>query len=369
MAGGDCAVVCAMSGNFVQRGDVAVLRKHARAAAAITAGADLVIELPLPTVLSSAEGFARGGVLLLESLGVCKYLSFGSEAGEIKILEDIAACLLTSETSARIKEELKSGVSYASARQNAVTQILGEKADILKKPNNILGIEYLKALQATKSQMQPLTIRRIGAAHDSFGAESASHLRHILKAGKEPWALMPKAASVILQDEITSGRGPVFMEALDTALLSRLRLLSDSAYKDLPDASEGVETRLMRYARTMPTLPRILEAVKTKRYAMSRLRRMLVCAALGITRADTLMPPAYIRVLAMNDVGKRLLREIKALSPLTVITKPAEAKTLDETARCLFQKDCNATDFYVLAYPDPTLRIGGQEWTVSPRIL
>ncbi len=339
MLGEDSAVVCVMSGNFVQRGDFAVFEKHARAFSAVASGADLVVELPLPYVLSSAEGFARGGVMLLDALGVCSHVSFGSEAGETESLSELAECLTCDDMPDLIQQELKSGVSYASARQKAAARILGNKAEALKLPNNILGVEYLKALKESGSAMKPLTVRRFGAAHDSDGAESASKLRKLLKEGIKPWRLMPPPAASILKKEILTGRGPVFLDSVETAALARLRMLPEEAYANLPDASEGLELRLMRYAKSMPTLKSILESTKTKRYAMSRLRRMLLCAVLGIEASDSAMPPPYIRVLAMSKKGMALLREINEKSALPVITKPANAKSLGSKARALLRKN------------------------------
>ncbi len=369
MLGEDCAIVCAMSGNFVQRGDFAVFAKHARALSAVACGADLVIELPLPYVLSSAEGFARGGVMLLDALGVCTTLSFGSETGETESLSELADCLLREEIPELIKEELKTGVSFARARQRAAAKLLGEKAEALKTPNNILGVEYIKALKTTNSKLEPMTVRRIGAHHDRDGTESASELRRILKEGGEPWRMMPEPAAVILREEVTSGRGPVFMDSIETAVLSRLRMLPLENYVRLPDASEGLGRRLMRYAKSMPAVQSILESTKTKRYAMSRLRRMLLCAVLGIEAADSGTPPPYIRVLAMNKTGMNLLRDIKEKSALPVITKPALADTLDGAARAMFLKESDATDLYVLAYPNLENRAGGREWRISPKIM
>lgn len=367
--GNDGGVVCVQSGNFVQRGELAVFSKHARAAAAVACGADLVIELPTPYALSSAEGFARGGVRLLNALGICTHLSFGSESGDIRNLSEIADCLLTDELTALFKEEIKSGVSYASARQTAAVRLLGEKGKALRTPNNILGIEYLKALKETKSAMVPLTLRRFGAAHDSSGAESASYLRHLLREGAAPWRYMPESAAEIFKSEIISGRGPVFIEDAEQAVLARLRMLPPEAYADLPNATEGLGARLMRFAGSRPTFQEILKQTKTKRYTASRLRRMLLCAVLGYSTGDTIAPPPYIRVLAMNKKGMRLLREIKEKSNLPLITKPAAAHKLGGTARALFQKESDATDFYVLAYHTSGNRSGGQEWTMSPRII
>ncbi len=367
--GDDAAIVCVMSGNFVQRGDIAVFQKHARAAAAIEGGADLVLELPLPYVLSSAENFALGGVRLLNALGSITHLSFGSEAGEIGCLQEAAHCLKTDAADVRIREELKSGASYAAARYLAAQQLMGKKAEVLKSPNNILAVEYLKAIEATASRMTPVTVRRIGSGHDTNGPESASHLRGLLKKGFAPWDIMPEHAAEIYKEEIACGRGPVFIQALDTALLSRLRLLPDDAYHRLPDATEGLGDRLRRYARTMPTFESVLKATKTKRYALSRLRRMALCAVLSITKEDVRLAPPYIRVLALGNTGRTLLREFNEKSSLPVITKPAAVKSIGGHALSMFQMEAAATDFYVLACPEPSNRTGGQEWIMSPRFL
>ncbi len=367
--GEDAAVVCVMSGNFVQRGDIAVFAKHARASAAVRCGADLVLELPLPYALSSAERFALGGVRLLDALGVVTHLSFGSEAGELGCLQLAADCLRTGEASERIRAELETGAPYAAARYLAARGMLGEKADVIKTPNNILAVEYLKALAECSSAMTPVTVRRTGSGHDANGPESASHLRRLLREGQAPWKLMPERAAAVYREELALGRGPVFMDALEQAVLSRLRILPEAAWRSLPDATEGLGDRLMRFARTMPTLEAVLASAKTKRYALSRLRRMTLCAALGVDQSDARRPPPYIRVLALGGRGRLLLREIKARSSLPVVTKPAAAKSLGKDARRLFQKEADATDLYVLAFPGPENRAGGREWTTSPQSL
>ena len=237
---------------------------------------------------------------------------------------------------------------------------------MIKTPNNILAVEYLKALTKCASSIAPVTVHRTGSGHDAGGPESASHLRRLLREGQAPWHLMPERASRVYREEIACGRGPVFMDALEQAVLSRLRMLPDSAFRRLPDATEGLGDRLARFARAMPTLETVLASVKTKRYALSRLRRMALCAALGIDSSDVSRPPPYIRVLAFGDKGRLLLREIKGRSFVPVITKPAAARSLGEDARRLFRKEADATDLYVLAFPGKENRAGGREWTTSP---
>lgn len=368
LLGGDTAVVCVMSGNFVQRGEPAVFEKHARASAAVRSGADLVVELPLPYVLSSAEGFARGGVRLLDALGVVTHLSFGSEAGDIEVLRDVSDSLILPEMGDLIRKKLRDGIPFAAARQSAAQSALGDKALALGTPNNILGIEYLKALKETGSVMEPVTVRRSGGGHDEDGVLSSSYIRKLLREGRitEAWERMPSGAAEILKEEILLGRGPVFTENDEAVLLSRLRMLPEAAFLALPDATEGLGRRLMRYAGMCPDIESILASVKTKRYALSRLRRMLMCACLGVQAGRAAPPPPYIRVLAFNSAGRQLLRTIREKSALPVITKPAAAQALDGAALDLFKLEAAATDLYVLLYPNANNRTGGAEWKVSP---
>ena len=362
--GENCAIVCVMSGNFVQRGDLAIFNKHARAKAAILCGADLVLELQTPYVLSSAEGFADACVCILDSLGVCDYISFGSESGDIGALKEAAEAIASKKADSLTKEWLDTGVSYAVAQQKAADFILGERSEVLKYPNNLLGIEYIKSLNARKSSMQSITIKRTGDKHDSDTGLSASALRKMLYNGDMPWEFMPDAAVKVYMEELSAGRGPISMKQCEQAILSRLR--AAKGFSELPGAAEGLEHRFMKYAMSEPSIKTFLENVKTKRYTMSRLRRMLMCACLGITVADTTKPPPYIRVLAMNRTGMDILAAARKKKRLPIIIKPASAKKLSGRASELFYKEAAATDFYTLAYPDEKKRNGGQEWRQTP---
>jgi len=364
--GGDCAIVCVMSGNYVQRGDFAVFNKHARAGMAMRCGADLVIELPSPYALSSAKGFARAGVYILDSLGVCDIISFGSESGDIVALMEAAGAIVSGEAEAVIIECLGMGLPYASAQQKAADAVLGAKSEIFRSPNNLLGIEYIKAVNELGSALRPVTVARAGGSHDGDSGCSASLIRKSLLRGDKPWGYMPQAAAAACAGEIASGRGPVSMMKCELAMLSRLRAMEDLS--KLPDASEGLDRRLSRYIASEPTVGGILEKVKTKRYAMSRLRRMLMCACLGISAEDTAKPPPYARVLAMNSTGMRLLGTARKSTRIPVITKPASVHKLSGRAVDLLCKEAAATDFYVLGYQNESNRSGGQEWRQTPVI-
>ena len=194
LLGPDTAIICAMSGDFVQRGDFAVVNRRARAGAAVQSGADLVLEIPLPWAVASAERFADGGVQVLLGTGLVDHIAFGSECGDAEALLEVAECLLSDAFQGELRKSLTVGRSYAACRQKAAERILGpEKATLLESPNNILGIEYCKSLLRRGSDVRPLTVPRVGAAHDEEDADglivSASAIRALLRAGEREAAL------------------------------------------------------------------------------------------------------------------------------------------------------------------------------------
>jgi predicted nucleotidyltransferase len=361
------AVVCVMSGNFVQRGEPAIFNKHARAEAAIRNGADLIIELPTPYAVASAEVFAESGVYILENTGVCDFISFGSESGDIKPLKIVSNALQTDKADILTAKQMENGITYATARQLAADELLGDASEVLKSPNNLLGIEYLRALDTLKSSIKPITVRRTGGAHDSESSYSASFLRKRLLTGHMPWGAIPHHASDVYICEIASGRGPVSMKSCEIAILSRLRIYDN--YSNLTGASEGLEYRFKKFVKTEPTIEKVLEGVKTKRYIMSRLRRMLINASLDITTEYIQKPPPYIRVLAMNKKGKQVLKNMQKKAKLPIIIKPASAQKLEPFAVQMFQKEVTSTDLYTLAYSSENERYGGREWLESPIVL
>lgn len=364
------AVVCVMSGNFVQRGDFAVFGKHARAHAGVLCGADLVLELPVPYAVASAERFARAGVHILSSLGLPGVLSFGSESGDCGALSAVAGALLRPEAAERIQCEMADGIAYAAAVQNAASALLGQKAELLRAPNNLLAVEYLKALCLSGSALRPVTVRRVGSVHDGEAGESATAVRNRLRAGAEDaWTHVPPAAAAVYLREAAEGRGPVFSERHEDMLLARLRMLQKEDFEALPDATEGLGLRLMRFAQREGRMDAVIRMTKTKRYAESRIRRMLLCAALGIRGADGAAPPPYIRALAMNATGQAVLRRLRGTAALPVITKPASVRRLDARARRIFDLEAAAGDFYALGFRAEEDRAGGGEWRKSPIIV
>ena len=374
LLGEDCPVVCAMSGDFIQRGEAAVYSKFARAEAAVRSGVDLVLELPPAWALSSAEGFARGAVGLLGSIGVVTHLSFGSECGEVEPLETLAEILLDPLIGADIRRELEAqeGIPFAAARQRAVAKRAGELSGQLETPNNILAVEYIKAVYEQGLSIKPVTVQRFGSGHDKIsesGHKSAAEIRRALANGADISASVPGSAYEIYRREDKLGRGPVLMENLESAMISRLRMLPDSAFAALPDAGEGLNNRLARAAREESGLDAVIAAAKSKRYALSRIRRMVMCAVLGISADMSRETPPYARVLAANARGCALLRDMEGKARIPVITKPAAVKELGAECREVFDRSSSAHDLYVLGYSAKEERRGGADWRTSPKIV
>lgn len=374
LLGADSTVVCVMSGDFVQRGEAALYSKFARAEAACRCGADLVIELPLPWALSSAEGFARGAVGLLGALGAT-HISFGSECGEIQQLERIAESLIDPAVNAEIGRELteNANVSYASARQTVLERRMGAEAKLIEQPNNILAVEYLKAIYELRLDITPVTVQRFGSGHDRDGEgpgpKSASELRRMILSGEKVDNYIPKNALSVYSREESLGRQAMSRDSHETAILSRLRMFSENYYNSLPDSGGGLGSRLFKAAHEEATLDGILASVKTKRYALSRIRRMCLCAALGVKNGIADELPPYARVLAANSRGCAYLRVIAKDPAVPVISKPAAARSLSAERGQVFELGAAANELYVLAYRAEQERRGGQDWRTSPKIV
>ena len=376
LLGSDTAIIGVMSGNFVQRGDFALLRKHVRAEAAVRSGMDLVLELPLPWAVSSAEHFADGGVQVLLGTGLVTDLLFGSECGDAGALRNIASALLQPETDEAIREELCAGISYAAARQQVLERRIGpENARLLEQPNNTLGIEYCKALIRRESEICVQTVQRRGAEHHDGevrdGVPSAALLRRFLHSGEREKALslLPPAMQTLYAAEEAAGRAPVFSDSCERAILARLRSMTEADFAALDEGNEGLYHRLYELSRSASSLEELLSAAKTKRYAYARLRRMLLWAYLGICPGELPAAVPYLRVLAANETGRALLGRMRKSAALPILTKPADVRRLSTEAQELFAMEIRATDLYALAYPELAAAEGGTEWRIGPVIV
>ena len=328
-----------------------------------------------PIIWNEKTGNVIGGhqrLKVLAATGAVDTLVFGSECGELDPLQRLAEALLDPLLGEDLRAELRSGIPFAAARQQAVARRVGALAELLQAPNNILAVEYLKAIYDQRLELHPLTVLRTGAQHDRFAEgniRSASELRMRIGAGKDVSAFLPRAAAEIFAREKTRGRGPVLPEALESALLSRLRMLPQTAYNALPGATEGLGNSLYRAAHEEPTLDGVLAAAKSKRYALARIRRMTMCAALGVTAGMDGGTPPYARVLAIGAQGRELLRAIDMRASVPVITKPAAGRSLPGPAGEIFALTADAHDLYVLGCPAREERRCGGDWRASPFVL
>lgn len=303
LLGEDTVIVCLMSGNFVQRGAPAILDKSSRAKAAVLCGADLVLELPVTCALSSAEGFAAGGVRILGSF--CDYLCFGAEDPDPEALLRTAAALLSAEFPPLLRRRLDSGKSFPAARQSALED-MGIDGTILSRPNNILAVEYCKAILSSGCAMKPLPIQRQGSYHDETADPenpSATAVRKLMLEDSHWSTCIPEAARAVFE-----GAPLHCTQAGERAILAKLRAMTDEQFEALPYGSEGLWRKFMHACRSEATLEDIITATKSKRYTRTRLDRMVMCAFLGISLQDLLSPVPYTRVLAFTDRGRTVLK-------------------------------------------------------------
>ena len=299
-------VVCLMSGNFVQRGHPAIFDKMTRAKAAMEAGADLVLELPVHYAISSAEGFAAGGVEILSR--ICDLICFGAENADTDALMAMAKTLLSDTFSQHLRQQLEKGLSFPVARAAAVADC-GLDAKLLDTPNNILAVEYCKAILAQDAILAPLPIFRQGSYH-AMGADeenpSATAVRNLIKNAGAWQGFVPAEAAECFRDAAVHT-----LENNEHAILSRLRTMADEEFEALPYGSEGLWRKLMHASRKCATLEEVIAATKSKRYTRTRIDRMILCAYLGLTATDLAFPAPYCRVLAFNDNGRGILSSAK----------------------------------------------------------
>ena len=324
-----------MSGNFVQRGAPALIDKWKRSQMAIENGIDLVVELPVLYSISSAENFANGSIQILNSLKIVNTLSFGSECGNISLLNDFTQVLTSEppEYKTLLEHELSKGLSFPKARENALMLYLNDNKrydNILNTPNNILAIEYLKALKKIKSTIQPIPVKREKVYYndnvivDEFA--SATAIRKLLKNEefREIRKVVPKSTYQILKKETELGNVVLDLSRYEKEIIYNLRRMTVSEIAELPDVNEGLEHSLKNAANYSNDITNLINIVKTKRYTVTRIQRILICALLGITKRDVGMAKKtepYIRVLGFNEKGKELISRINKQNPkATVIT-------------------------------------------------
>lgn len=355
--GDDTIIIAIMSGNFVQRGEIAVLHKTSRAKMAVLSGVDLVIELPLNYVLSSAENFAFGAIDILGQMGIT-HLSFGSECGDISKLYKIVDIITDKTFKEDIYTHMKTGKSFATSREENLRKISDEYADIIKSPNNILAIEYLKMLQNT--EIMPLTITRKDTPHDSDiilnNFSSASNIRNLIKNNIDVRHLLPDFE--ILEQSIKDGRAAIFMQELELAIFTYLRRITIDELLHIRDCDSSLANRIYNLSKTHSVLDELIDDVSTKRYTKARVRRIILSVFLGLKKD---IKPEYIRVLAFNNKGRTILRQKKSVLP--IVTRYMDYKHLENTD--YFRLDNFAEDIYSLLYKEKEAKISGNLYRIS----
>lgn len=355
------SVICIMSGDFVQRGAAAIYDKFIRTKAALLSGADLVIMLPVVYSLSPAELFAFGGVSLCDKLGVVDRLYFGTECGDISPLFKAAELLLDEppQVSGEIKRLLSDGKSYPAARTEAFSEFIDSA--VLEQPNNILAIEYIKALIRLNSNIVPIGIKRNSAGHHDFEAHgniaSASAIRSLVSEDKAIEALVPDNAF-----ELYKNAEKADTNSLSSVLMYTLRTKSAREIAVINEVAEGLENRIKASVYQCADFADISDYIKSKRYTKSKINRILLSVLLEIDKEMPRKAPEYIRVLGMNKKGMKLLSDIKKISQLPVITKTADYKGFCDA----FEKDIFASDLYTICRSRPDF---GHDFKTSPVIM
>ena len=344
-------VVAVMSGNFVQRGEPAIMHHSERTRAALECGVDLVLQLPSVYAVSSAQSFAQAGAEIFDGMGCVDALVFGSECGSAEKIVSAANAIYGEEIKPHLSDELKKGISFAAARENALRAVNPDWADIIQSPNNILGVEYAAALKRINSRIMPVTFARVGAEHDSLQTEgeiaSASLLRQKIGAGESIDMYVPQPASEIYRNAKISD-----FNKIENAILYKMRTVTACELAKAPDVSEGIENRILSAAKAASSIEELYSLAKTKRYSHARIRRIILNCFLTVTAEDLKIEAPYIRVMGFNEKGAQILREAKKCASLPVITKAADIASLGYNAQRIFSLECTAGDIYALCMGD-----------------
>ena len=339
-----CTVI---SSEFVQRGDAAILSKFTRAKMALLCGVDVVLELPTPWSMSTAQNFAYGAVSQLIAAGV-EILYFGSECGNTELLIKAAEVLTSADFDIKVKGKLKSGKPFAAIRQEILEENGSEFRGLLSGANDTLAIEYIISARKLSPNIKFSAVKRVGTQHDSEISSgeflSAKAIRELLLNNEAETAtkyIPAEICDIIKNEEFADS------SRLESAILAKLRTMSEEDFKKLPDISEGLENLLYKSARKAATLSEFLKLCKTKRYTLARLKRIAVSALLEIDNSNFKKEPPYVRVLGFKDNAIRFLPKDKTKP---IITKTAQLSKLDDYAVSVFNNECRISDIYGLCF-------------------
>ena len=356
--------ICIMSGNFCERGEASIIDKWSKTEIALKCGFDLVIELPVVYSISSAENFAEGSLKLLDAFDNVT-LSFGSECGSLNTLDSIANVLYDepNEFKTILAHELSKGISYPKARENALLIYLNDVrkySNVLSNPNNILGIEYLKAIKKLKSKVIPFTIKRIDEGYNSLKIKdrlaSGTAIRELIRNNKDVKKLMPSPSYNILLKNINNEQIINDISVFEKEIIYTLRKMSIQEIANLQDVTEGLENAIKQAADSCNNLEDLIDSIKTKRYTRSRIQRILLYSILNITKKDiqnSYKAKPYIRVLGVSRNGKLLLSRIsdnKSKNPVITSVKKFMDNNSNKILKNMLEKDILASNIYTLGY-------------------
>ena len=358
--------ICILSGNFCERGNPSIIDKWSKTEMALKCGFDMVIELPVVYSISSAENYAQGAIKILEAFGDDVTLCFGSECGNLSLLYNIADVLYDEpdEFKTILSHELSKGISYPKARENALLLYLNDVrsyANVLSKPNNILGTEYIKAIKKLKSKVKPYTIKRIDSGYNSLKVKdrlaSATAIRELINNNENIKKLVPSPSYEILMENIKNGKIIKDLSVYEKEILFTLRKMSIKEISELQDVTEGLENLIKHAANTCNTLDDLISSIKSKRFTQSRIQRILLYALFNITKKDiknSYKVKPYIRVLGVSKKGKHLLSYIndpKSKQPvITSVKKFLDSNSYNKTLQSMLEKDILASNIYTLGY-------------------
>ena len=359
--------IAIIGGSFTQRGSTSLIDKWSKAKMSLLNGVDLVIELPVLYATSSAENFADGAIKILNSLNIVDYISFGAETSNVDILDKFADVLYNEpkEYQNLLAHELKKGISFPKARENALLMYINDirnSVNVLSSPNNILGIEYLKALKKYNSKINPICVKRVESEYNStdFSDDiaSATAIRSLIKnkSFEIIKTLLPSNTYSILLDNIRNGHIVEDLNIFEKEIIYVLRKMSIEEISNLPDVSEGLEFAIKDAANSCNSIIELLSIIKSKRYTSTRIQRILLYALLGITKKDMEISKStlpYVRILGFNENGAKLVSEISKNNPkLNIITsvKKFVDSNKNKNLKQMLDKDIFATNVYTIGY-------------------
>ena len=370
----DAKIIAVMSGSFTQRGEPAILDKFTRAKLAIYGGCDLVLELPFVFAVRSAQDFAYGGVNLLNNLNTVDYLTFGSEIDDINLIKDVSELINKDTFRIILHNKLKNGISYANALCQSLSQITDIDENLLKQPNVILAVEYLRALRSTK--ILPLLTKRTFVKHNDsilhLGITSASSIRKALYSDAIDWKTISSTVNQFTLDTLMSTELP-FIDRLYLPLITKIICSSPTELKTIYGMNEGLENKIINSVNTTQNLTELINSIVSRRYTRSTIQRLLLHLLIGLSKEQvhSFNKIEYARVLAFNQNGREILKSIKKMSSIPIITKITQH--INYKSLCNWQKlnlyqkmlafDIISTDLHSILYSNINLR---KDFLLSP---